>query len=67
MRVYLAVIFAFMLYMDIFFQIKDKKAIHVLAAPIGCCLFDDEEHHNLAKNCSYCEEFDCFRNYEEEI
>ena len=50
-----------------FFRIKDKKAIHVLAAPIGCTRFNDEEHCNLAKSCSYCDEFDCLKNYEEEI
>lgn len=39
----------------------------VRLAPIGCGLHEDAEHQDMAKACSYCEDFHCMHADEKEV
>ena len=42
-------------------EVEDNNGIirYLHGGPIKCKRFNDEEHDNLALNCSYCNEFWC--------
>ena len=42
-------------------EVKDNNGIirYLHGGPIGCTRYNDEEHDNLAFNCSFCDEFWC--------
>lgn len=33
----------------------------IKGGPIGCALWDDERHQDLAIACAYCNDFHCFK------
>ena len=35
------------------------NGVQITGEPIGCSLWDDEKHQELAESCSYCNDFHC--------
>ena len=40
--------------------LNSSKTKDIIGGPIGCKLHKDQEHQQIAINCSYCNDFQCF-------
>lgn len=45
---------------------QDGKQVWIKCEPIACTIHMDEEHKQKAIHCSYCEDFHCFREVQQQ-